>query len=217
MNMEEIDNPFRKAGIILLIIGIIDIGVMIYCIANKISYSSSFNIFAVIAGVLLIKGGVKTAHIVRWFSAFFVIVFIGMIFLFPITMPIQLLATQIKLNPIGTLGSYAFLLVSIGVLIWIYKQLSTPGALAILGQAGYKTSTPKSALYAAIGIMVLGGVMFTLLFNSESAEKAKALAKEQLGPAYEYHISNMHISGDKGSAIVTAYNSSEIKDVKVKW
>ena len=215
--MEEIDNPFRKAGIVLLIIGIIDIGVMIYCIANKINYSSSFNIFAVFAGVLLMKGGVKTARIVRWFSAFFVIAFIGMILLFPITTPIQLLATQIKLNPMGMLGSYAFSLVFIGVLIWVYRQLSTPGALAKIGQAGYKTGKPKSALYAAIGIMIFGGVMFAFLFNSESAEKAKALAKEQLGPAYEYHISSMHTSGDKGMAVVTAYNSNEIKNVKVKW
>lgn len=215
--MKEINNPFRKAGIVLLIIGIIDIGVMIYCIANKISYSSSFNIFAVIAGILLMKGGVKTARVVRWFSAFFVIAFIGMIFLFPITMPIQLLATQIKLNPIGMLGSYAFSLVFIGVLIWVYKQLSTPDALAKLELAGYKTGKPKSALYTAIGIMVLGGVLFALLFNSESAEKAKALAKEQLGPAYEYHISSMQTSGEKGSAVVTAFNSNEIKNVQVKW
>ena len=215
--MEEIDNPFRKAGIVLLIIGIIDIGVMIYCIANEISYSSSFNLFAVIAGVLLMKGGVKTARVVRWFSAFFVIAFIVVIFLFPITMPIQLLATQIKLNPVGMLGSFAFSIVFIGILIWVYRQLSTPSALAKLDQAGYKTGKPKSALYAAIGIMVLGGVLFTLLFNSESAEKAKALAKEQLGAAYEYHISRMQTSGDKGSAVVTAFNSNEIKNVQVKW
>jgi hypothetical protein len=215
--MEEIDNPFRKAGIVLLIIGIIDIGVMIYCIANKISYSSSFNIFAVIAGLLLMKGGVKTARVVRWFSAFFVIAFVGMIFLFPITMPIQLLATQIKLNPVGMIGSYAFSLIFIGVLIWVYRQLSTPGALAKLEQAGYKTGKPKSALYAALGLMVLGGVLFTLLLNSESTEKAKALAKEQLGPAYKYHISSMQTSGNRGSAVVTAFNSNEIRNVQVKW
>ena len=215
--MEEIDNPFRKAGIVLLIIGIIDIGVMAYCIANKISYSSSFNIFAVIAGVLLMKGGVKTARVVRWLSAFFVIAFIGVLFLFPITMPVQLLITQIKLNPTGMLGSYAFSIVFIGILIWIYKQLSTPSALAKLEQAGYKSGKPKTALYAAVGIMVLGGVMFGVLFNSESAEKAKTLAKEQLGSNYEYHISSMQTSGSKGSAVVTAFNENEIKNVHVKW
>ena len=215
--MEEIDNPFRKAGIVLLINGIIDIGVMAYCIANKISYSSSFNIFAVIAGALLTKGGVKTARVVRWFSAFFVIAFIGMLFLFPITMPVQLLVTQTKLNPVGMLGSYAFAIVFIGILIWVYKQLSTPSALAKLEQAGYKTGKPKTALYAALGIMVLGGAMFGFLFNSESAEKAKFLAKEQLGSNYEYHISSMQTSGTKGSAVVTAFNENEIKNVHVKW
>lgn len=215
--MEATDNPFRKAGIVLLITGIIDIGVMLYCIANKISYSSSFNILAVIAGALLMKGGIKTARVVRWFSTFFVVAFIGMLFLFPITMPVQLLVTQAKLNPAGTLGSYAFSIIFIGVLIWVYKQLSAPGALAKLEQAGYKTVKPKSALYTVLAIMVLGGVMFGFLFNSDSAEKAKTLAKEQLGDNYKYHISSLNISGNNGSAVVIAYNSNEIKNVSVSW
>ncbi|HEX7028377.1 MAG TPA: hypothetical protein VF268_14140 [Gammaproteobacteria bacterium] len=215
--MEEIDNPFRKAGIVLLIIGIIDIGVMAYCIANKISYSSSFNIFAVIVGALLVKGSIKTARVARWFSAFFVIAFISMFFLFPIIMPLQLLVTQIKLNPAVMLGSYAFSIIFIGVLIWLYKQLSNPSALAKLEQAGYEIGKPKTALYAALGIIVLGGVIFGFLFNSESSEKAKALAKEKLGDNYKYHISSLNMSGNKGSAVVTAYNSSEIKNVSVSW
>ncbi len=215
--MEELNNPFRKAGIALLVIGILDIGVMAYCIANKISYSSSFNIFSVIAGILLMKGGVKTARVVRWFSAFFIIAFIGMLFIFPITIPVQLLVTQVKLNPVGMLGSFAFSISFIGVLIWVYKQLSSSVALAKLEQAGYKTGKPKSALYAALGVMVLGGVMFGFLFNSESAEKAKALAKEQLGENYNYHISSLNMSGNKGSAVVTAYNSNEIRNVSVSW
>ena len=42
----------RRVGIVLLLAGLIDIGVMVYCIANDISYSSSFNIFAVIGAYL---------------------------------------------------------------------------------------------------------------------------------------------------------------------
>ncbi|GMQ99596.1 MAG: hypothetical protein BMS9Abin18_0414 [Zetaproteobacteria bacterium] len=215
--METIDNPFRKAGIVLLSIGILDIGVMIYCIVNKISYSSSFNIFAVIAGVFLMKGGVKTARVVRWFIAFFSMAFIGMLSLFPIAMPIGLLETQIKLNPVGMLGSYAFSIVFIGVLVWVYRQLSAPDALEKLRQAGFKTGKPKSALYVALAFIVLGGVLFGFLFNSESAMKTKKLAKEQLGPNYKYHISSLNMSGNSGSAVVTAYNSNEIKNVQVKW
>ena len=215
--MEDIYNPFRKAGITLLIIGIIDIGVMAYCISNSISYSSSFNIFAVIAGVLLIKGGVKTARIIRWVSAFFVIAFVCMLFLWPITTPIDLTITQIKLNPVGMLGTYAFSIVFIVILAWIYQQLSSDDSLALLKQHGYKTEKPKSALYVALAFMVLGGALFGFLNNSDSASKAIKLAKEQHGSNYKYHISSLNMSNGHGAAIVTAYNSTEIKNVQVKW
>jgi hypothetical protein len=45
---------------VLAVIGLIEIAVMIYCIVNRISCSSSFNMFAVIAGMLLMRGGLKT-------------------------------------------------------------------------------------------------------------------------------------------------------------
>jgi len=215
--MEAVDNPFRKAGVVLLIIGILDIGVMAYCIVNKINYSSSFNIFSVIAGILLMKGSVKTARVVRWLSAFFVIGFVFMLFLFPLAMPVRLLTTQVKLNPTYILGSYAFSIIFIGVLVWVYKQLSAPSALAKLERAGYKVGRPRSAFYAALGLVVMGGVAFGFLLNSESAEKAKSLAREQLGANYQYHINALSMSGNHGSAVVTAYNSDEIRNVRVEW
>jgi hypothetical protein len=51
----------KCVGGVLIVIGLIDIAVMIYCIVNRISYSSSFNIFAVIAGILSMRGGLKAA------------------------------------------------------------------------------------------------------------------------------------------------------------
>ena len=215
--MEETLNPFKKAGTVLLIIGILDIGAMAYCIANKISYSSSFNIFAVIAGILLIKGSVKTARIIRWVSAFFVIAFVCMAILFPISIPIELTITQIKLNPIGMLGSYAFSIVFIIVLAWIYRQLSSTKSLELLKQHGYKTGKPKSAVYAALSFMVLGIVLFLFIYNSDSANKAIELAKEQQGTNYKYHINSLNMSNGHGSAVVTAYNSTEIKNIQVQW
>jgi len=215
--MEEIDNPFKKAGMVLLVIGIIDIAVMAYCISNEISYSSSFNIFAVIAGIFLIKGSVKTARVVRWFSAFFIITFVVMIFLYPVIMPLELLVTRAKLNTASMLGSFSFSIIFMGVLLWLYKELSVPVALAKYESAGYKTGRPKSALFAVLGLIVFGGSLFALIMHGESADKAKTLAKEQLGESYEYHISSIRISGGKGSAVVVAYNSNEIKNINVNW
>jgi len=73
------------------------------------------------------------------------------------------------------------------------------------------------ALYVVIGMVALGGVIFSYIVSGDTAIKAKELAKEQLGTGFEYHISNLRISGDRGSAVVIAYNSNEIKNIVVNW
>lgn len=215
--MDDNNNPFKKAGIALLAIGVIDIGVMIYCIANSINYSSSFNIFAVIAGIFLIKGGVKTARVVRWFSAFMVVGFIGMLMVFPIIMPFELLTVQLKIDALFIVGSFLFGLVLIAVLVWVHLQLSTSASLQLLEQAGYKTGKPLSAYLAAVAVLVLAVGLSSVMLNGDSAQKAKSLAQERLGEDYKYHVTSITTSGDSGYAVVTAYNSSEIKNVNVRW
>jgi len=215
--MEENINPFDKAGKVLVVIGVLDILFMIYAISNKMSYSSSFNIFAVIAGIYLIKGGVKTARAVRWFSAFAVIAFTAMYILMPFSFPFELTATQFKLNPLGMSASYIIGLIFIAILAWVYTQLSTPASLAILKEAGYNTGKPKSALYIASSLIIMGIVFTAMFLNGESAKKAEELAKAELGINYKYRISSLSTSGNTGSANVTAYNSNEIRNVQVSW
>ena len=161
--MEEVNNPFKKAGIALAAVGAIDILVFVYCIVNQISYSSSFNIFALLAGIFLIKGGVKTARVVRWFSAFFVVGFIGFLIFIPINTPISLLVAQLHVQPMLTIGPYLFGIPFIYLLYWVHKQLSTPESLQILAEAGYKTGKPKSAVFAGIGLVVILFVSLTLI------------------------------------------------------
>jgi hypothetical protein len=215
--MEEAHNPFRKAGIALAIVGAIDVLVFIYCIINKISYSSSFNIFALLAGIFLIKGGVKTARVVRWFSVFFVVGFIGVLIFIPINTPLSLLIAQLHIQPMLTVGPYIFGIPFIYLLYWVHKQLSTPESLGLLSETGYKTGKPKSAVVAGVGLVLTISIALTLMLNSESGVKAKELAKEQTGPGYQYHVMQMSISGGKGSAMVTAYSDNEIKNVMVRW
>jgi len=215
--MENSINPFKNSGIALLTIGVIDVGVMAYCIANKISYSSSFNMFAVIAGIFLIKGGVKTARAVRWFSVFLVVAFIGLLLTTPFTTPFGLLLIQLKINALSILSSFAFGLVLISVLVWVHLQLSTPASLEVLAQAGYKTGKPKSAYIAGGALLVLVVGLSAGLLNGESAQKAKALAQEQLGPDYQYHVTSMTTSGNSGHASVTAYTDKEVRSVHIQW
>lgn len=60
-----------------------------------------------------------------------------------------------------------------------------------------------------------------VLFGGESAAKAKAIAQQQLGAAYRYHVSSLNIAtssrGTFVAGIVTAWNEREIRSVPVSW
>jgi hypothetical protein len=45
----------KRVGAVLLAVGLIDIALMVHCIVNRISYSLSFNIVAVVAGIFLVR------------------------------------------------------------------------------------------------------------------------------------------------------------------
>ena len=215
--MDDADNPFRQAGLALLVVGMIDIGFMAYCIINKISYSSSFNIFAVVAGVFLLRRGVKTARIVRWFSAFMIAGFIGVLIIIPLTLPMGLMKAYLSVNTLAALGSVVLGILLIALLIWIQGQLSSLAALKLLGEAGYNTGKPKSAYIAGVALVaILIGLTVTLT-RGESGQNAVHLARQELGTEFDYHVSSMTISGSSGRAIVTAYNEHEIRDIEVKW
>jgi hypothetical protein len=215
--VEAGNNPFRNAGIALLCIGIIDTAVMVYCITNDISYSSSLNIFAVLAGLFLIKGSVGTARVVRWFSAFLVVAFIGSFLLYLAVAPFGLLLMQIKIYPVWLVGGFTLGLVFIAVLIWVHLQLSSPESLRVLAQAGYGTDKPKSAYIAAGALLVAGLLLAMWVTNGIWSDTAKALAENQLGPRYEYHVSSVSAAGGERSAWVTAYNKTEIRHIQVQW
>lgn len=92
--MTEHRAVLKRVGLVLVAVGLADVAVMIYCIATRQSYSSSINVFAVAAGVFLIRGSLAAAHWVACFSAFLLAVLIGRIFiLFPFLQPFDLLAT----------------------------------------------------------------------------------------------------------------------------
>lgn len=67
--MTEHRAVLKRVGLVLVAVGLADVAVMIYCIATRQSYSSSINVFAVAAGVFLIRGSLAAAHWVACFSA----------------------------------------------------------------------------------------------------------------------------------------------------
>jgi len=131
----------KRIGWVLLVIGLVDIGVMVYCIANGFAYSSSLNIFAVVGGAFLVRGSLRAASIIRWLGVFMIAAFAPVLVASPLLQPLSLTLTQLRLSPLGaaqSLIAFAF----IAALLWwptrglwalpvLEAQTTAPGSLCL--------------------------------------------------------------------------------------
>ena len=108
----------KRAGFVLVAVGLIDIGWMVYCIVNRISYSSSLNLFAVIAGVLLIRGGLRTAGIVRWLALFAVSALVTVAVVLPFSQPIGLSLAETRFHTMSVVTSIVVMVALAAALYW---------------------------------------------------------------------------------------------------
>lgn len=211
----------KRTGWVLVAIGVLDILFMIYCIMNNMSYSSSFNIFALIAGIFLLRGSLKAASIVRWFSLFMLSGCITLFLFWPLLQPIGLTVTQLRLNLVNSLISFSLAIFIFGLLYWLAKELGSKPIQDARKQLGRK----KRNMYIPVGMgifLVISLVVFLSFFmGGETAEKAKLMAEKQVGSGYQFHVSNLNIiKNDTGTSIfgnVIAWNDNEIKNVEINW
>jgi hypothetical protein len=244
--MPQSINPFRKVGIALLVIGILDIGYMAYSIFNGFSYTSSFNIFnvsggdvyaassegelvsvfesilaVVVAGIFLIRGNLIAALITRFFVTFFVTAVFGIVILYFYLMPIDLIMVQIKLQSTLILSFALIPSCVIAILIWMCIQFSTSESTQAFIDGGYKSTIPKLISFSAVAVvtllLILIGVFFNFTYSSEAITKAVKSAQEQYGNNYQYHVTSFNIENDHGIATVIAYSNEAIKTIEVEW
>lgn len=202
-------------------VGFFDIGVMIYCIANGVSYSSSFNIFAVIAGFLLFRGGLRTATYVRWYSTFILSAAISLLVAFPLMQPPSLTLTQIQLNLGMAFIGVVVMLTMLWFLFWLSNELGRQPILDATIASGLKIRSMRIASGFGVGLVILLAVIGVLTSSGETAEHAKTIAMQQAGPGYNYYVGSMSTSygsqGSSTSAVVTAWNEKEVKSIPVHW
>ncbi len=216
--MENYRQTLKQAGKILIVVGAIDIAVMVACIFANEGYSSSLNVFALAAGIYLVRGNLRTALLVTRFGAFLLTGCILALFLvFPSIEPLSLRVVELKLHTLTTLLTLAVPVVLLPVLIWVYRLLRRPEVLAALEDKGLTAKLPRLYIGMGAALALFMAVMLHVLFNGEGAKKAIELARVQNGTQYEYAIRQLTVSSDSGSAVVTAFKDDEIKDVSVKW
>ncbi len=224
--MNEHKAILKKVGSALIVIGLLDIAFMVYCIVNSTSYSSSFNIFAIIAGIFLYRGGLKTAKIVSFFSAFFLSGMGGLLFVLPILMPFDLIFTYLKLNPLTSVAYLFFTIFLLAFLTWVLKSLTSPIVTDAMDHKGIDRksflSRPRSGIICGILLLITLSVTLPLLLKGEAADIAKNKAQKKVGSGYKFHVSSINMQSNFGgkthvSAIVMAYNDNEIRQVPVTF
>ncbi len=197
--------------------GILDVLLMIYTVMNESSYSSSLNIFAIAVGILLMRGNARTARVVRWMSGFLVISMMGALLILLAMTPTGLFVTQMKLDAVATLMPFITTLIVMILMAWVFWQLSGGAQLEAMSASGFRTGPPFTA--AVFGVLISAVLVYLLviMLGGEQGDRARALAREQLGDGYAYHVTSMNIVNDSGQAIVVAYNNNEVQYVQVSW
>lgn len=211
----------KRVGIVLLAVGLIDIAVMIYCIANHLSYSSSLSIFAVFAGIFIMRGSLRAASLVRWFSVFMLAGAVALLIAWPFMQPFSLTLTQLRLNPAESIEKVMFIAFVLGLLVWLIRELGREPVMAARAAAGRKQRDMRIPVAAGVGIAVVMGIFMASLLGGESADRAKSLAEQQVGSGYRLHVSSLKITkNNQGTfvyGVVTAWNDSEIRSLPVHW
>lgn len=210
----------RRCGLVLIAVGALDIAYMIWCIANQVAYSSSFNIFALVGGILLVRGGLKTARWVATLSTFMLAASgIGLLVM-PFLYPLGYWLAVIR-HGTGLVGGFVIATAFFGLLAWVRQQVMHPEVRQ--AQLAANLPPPRIKLPFALGaaLPLLLVTLLGFLFRGETALEAIRRAEQQLGGSYQYVVTSMQMSANMKEksvfAVVAAYNDAEITSIQVRW
>ncbi|EAW38609.1 hypothetical protein [Lyngbya sp. PCC 8106] len=207
----------KRVGIVLIIVGILDIVYFFQVIPPESrSYSSSF-FYLIAIGVLFLCGNLRAVPLVTWGSALLLSYFVtSLLILLPLR-PAELWATEFRLDSVSFSLSLLYKIAEIVLLFWVYTQLRTTAVVRATVKSGYSASTPKLAfILGVVFVAVITGMMHFIRVG-ETGVKAVEIAQAQYGEVYKYHITGISWENGQVRASLIAYNKQEIKPVKVEW
>jgi hypothetical protein len=214
---DEARQILHRVGIALIVFGLLDIGVMIYCVANTVNYSSSFNVFAVLAGVYVRRGQPWWVKWTTRAAGFYAAAFCAMIPLFSFLFPMDLALVEFRLHPVVVGAATVASLGVIALLAWAYRELRRPPVLVAYRLAGRSPEPIWGAPLCGVALALGIGGLIIMFMHGDAEKKAIALARAKTGPGQHYFVTKLSYEGDRGRARVLAYDDREIHTVEVQW
>lgn len=213
----------RRAGLFVIGLGIADLA---YGIVFAPPGMINFRIIGILAGLLILFGGMKVHAVVRWLA----LLVTGGMLLGPVlpfvVVPASLTLTQIRLYPIP------FALSCIPWLLWMAMMgiaagaLGHPLLLAARVRAGRPVHSARIPLVIGVVLAVGAAVVQVRILDGEAGRKASRLVAERLGPGYRYDTQTLQYTRPITaapakptvvSATVQAWNEREVLNVPVRW
>lgn len=210
----------HRAGLVLLVVGAVDIAYMIWCLSTGASYSYSMTIPAVIAGVLLMRGSLRAASALIWIAAILLPMALASGAM-SLMQPLDLTLTELRVAPAAHFGAALPLVIFCGLLYWLLQQLGRQPVQAAIQTAGRKKPVINVALTIGVALSMLALTGKQLGQNSDLKKKAEQLAQEKHGAQFRYHASSItprdDMEGTFVEAKVQAWNQNSVDTVDVFW
>ena len=211
----------RRAGIVLLLAGLLDLAALTYSVLQGQAYVSGLNLFGVVAGVFLLRGSLQAALVVRWLAVWLLAALLATVFVFPFLQPFSLTFAQLRLGMGPEPISIGLAVLALVLLVWLVWQLGREPVRA--ARAARKLRPWSMAPPALVGVaLVVGlGVLVVALRSGEAAANARMLAAQRVTSDYKLHVRSVSklrgVNGTLITADVTAWTDSDIKNLPVQW
>lgn len=210
----------RRCGLVLIVVGALDLGYMIWCITKQVPYSSSLNIFALAGGILLVRGSLKTARWVATIAAFMLAACGVGLLVMPFMYPLGYWLAVIK-HSAGMVGGLFVAAALWVLLVWVRQQVMHPEVRQAQLAAGLPPPRIKLPLVVGAALPVLLVIILRFMVRSDTAHEAIRRAGQELGGQYQYVVTSMQMSSNRQEksvvAVVPAYNDSEIRSIQISW
>ena len=210
----------RRAGVVLLVVGAVDIAYLIWCLSAGASYSYSMTIPAVIAGALLMRGSLRAASALIWIAAILLPMALASGAM-SLMQPLDLTLTQLRVAPATHFGAALPLVIFCGLLYWLLQQLGRQPVQAAIQSASRRKPAVNVALIVGVVLAMLALTGKQLSHNADLSRKAEQLAREKHGAQFSYHVTSVtpraEMEGTFVEAKVQAWRADRVDTVDVFW
>jgi hypothetical protein len=162
---------------------------------------------------------------VAFLAAFGLGTLAGTVILLPLIVPVGLIWPAIRLYPLLIAKHLLWEIGALVLTVWVYRRVTAPAIHAAADQEPpdrrHFRVRPLCGLIAGVVLVAALAVGIRSMLHGEVAQRARAEAQRKTGAGYDYFVYQVlweYVGGKKTtSAKVIAYNSREVRELKVAW